>query len=86
MNINISPEQLLAEIDDLVRTMPAALDAGNGSSYSTAWLGRTAAILTEWDYTQGPVFKHHIDNINSGIGAHIQTGLKKLSVMLSQAR
>ena len=48
-------ERLLAEVEDLLRTSPpqSAFEEREDDE-ALSWLGRTKAILTEWDFTQTP--------------------------------
>ena len=50
---DISKEQLLAEVEDLLRTMPQ-LQQATGETLS--WLGRAAAVIHQWDTAQAVAF------------------------------
>ena len=45
-------EQLLAEVEDLFRTMPAMETLGHATGENFAWLGRFAAFVAAWSIPQ----------------------------------
>lgn len=47
-------EELLAEVDDLLRLTP--LEVGYTIPENIAWAGRAAALINEWDSLKGPLF------------------------------
>jgi hypothetical protein len=53
----VTKEELLAEVEDLIRLTP--LDVGYVTPENTAWAGRGAALINEWDYRQSPIFSLH---------------------------
>jgi hypothetical protein len=50
---DISNEQLLAEVEDLIRTMPPLQQA---NEETLSWLGRAAAVIHQWDMAQAIAF------------------------------
>ena len=49
----IPPEQLLVEMEDILRTMPETSSLGNDDDDVIAWLGRASAAVHEWDFIKG---------------------------------
>lgn len=82
--MSIKPEQLLAEIDDLLRTAPR--NFSYDSPEINAWLGRAAALLDMWDGTRSIPAKVCISEINSGTVGRITSGVRGLMTALNQAR
>jgi hypothetical protein len=82
--MSITPEQLLAEIDDLLRMAPQ--NFSSGSPEINAWLGRAAALLDMWDGTKAIRAQIRIADINSGTMERSVTGVRGLMTMLNQAR
>ncbi len=67
-------EVLLAEVEDLLRTMPnrATLAHNNDENYS--WFGRVAEFVDEWDPIKSPVLELRIAGIQSNIGTRHDEG------------
>ena len=60
----MNDEQLLAEVEDLLRSSPpqsAFVEQENEEVLG--WLGRTAAVLEKWDFTNFPFIRSHISAI-----------------------
>lgn len=45
----LPPEQLLAEIQDIIRSMPGPRDFGRNPDNCIPWLGRANAAMNQWD-------------------------------------
>jgi hypothetical protein len=45
----LPPHQLLAEVEDLIRSMPARSALGNDDDATLAWLGRAVAVVKAFD-------------------------------------
>ena len=57
----MNDEQLLAEVEYLIRNSPPKPDFMEpGNDEVLVWLGRTAAVLDKWDFTEGPFIHQHI--------------------------
>lgn len=79
----IPPEQLLAEIEDILRTMPTTHSLGVGDEDALAWLGRAAASVHEWDFIKGASFDLSLGRIGS---RNYVSGIREVRVLLHQAR
>jgi hypothetical protein len=88
MNINkVPPEQLLAEVNDLLRTMPTESEfiAGNPEVYS--WIGRAAAVAHAWDVVKAITkFDPVIPQLSSKHKQFVAPGISKALIFLNQAR
>jgi hypothetical protein len=54
----ITDEQLLAEIDDIMRSMPP-----ENACRKVEWTGRAAAALTRWDMARSPTINSMVDDM-----------------------
>ena len=53
MGATIPQEQLLAELEDLLRTMPNEATIRHDTDENFSWLGRAAAIIERWNESKG---------------------------------
>lgn len=51
----LPPEQLLAEIQDVIRSMPSGRDFGCNPDSCIPWLGRASAAMNQWDAARSMV-------------------------------
>ncbi|MCK9382433.1 MAG: hypothetical protein M0P95_15390 [Sulfuritalea sp.] len=83
----IPPAQLLAEIEDVLRTMPPGHTFGDDTPDHFAWLGRALAVMNSWNPIKGTVlFEGHIAKMNSRMSQDVEAGVKGVLTMLHQAR
>lgn len=80
----LSPEQLLAELDDLVRTLPSGHALVNEDV--SAWTGRAEAVMHEWDRIQAVSFTSAVRAVGSGNWILIRPALKEIPSLLHRAR
>jgi len=82
---SLTPEQLLAEIEDVIRTMPPRDLIHNDASETLAWIGRATAVMHEWDNIRSTSFNLHIASIHRGTIHDLASGYKGALAMLHQA-
>ena len=80
----LSPEQLLAELGDLIRTLPPASDLAKADV--TAWTGRACAVMHQWDPRQAVSFDSAVRALGSGNWNLIGPALKDIPSLLHRAR
>jgi len=83
----INPEQILAEIEDILRTMPARETLGHDTPEHLAWFGRTAAVIELWDYQK--VSRFDLLRMQFFLGMSTPLGrqaLREMFVMIHQAQ
>ena len=87
MNI-FAPAQLLAEVEDVLRTMPPSHTFGNGQPPEHfAWLGRATAVISAWDSSKSTIyFEPAIAKMNSRFSKDVDEGSKTVLTVLHQAR
>ena len=84
---NIPPAQLLAEIEDVLRTMPPMHAFGNNAPEHFAWLGRASAAISAWNPIKATTqFELHIAKMNSIMSRDVESGGRAVLTMLHQAR
>jgi hypothetical protein len=74
-------EQLLAEIEELVRTAPTTINAMR-SSFD--WLGRFNAVIRAWDPSRSSELIAASTNLQNSLSAH--EGFQAVSTLLHEAR
>ncbi|MCZ6751602.1 MAG: hypothetical protein O7E51_07225 [Acidobacteria bacterium] len=86
MNMKVTKEQLLGEVEDLLRTMqPVSLHPA-GPGLDVAWVGRLLAVIQNWRPLEVVFLKVDIEKAN-GITSVIRLdGSRGVSTLLHQAR
>ncbi len=82
----MTDEELLVELEDLLRTMPPSERLGHDSADVLSWLGRAAAIISNWRPDMMILARPHLRNIHSSIESDYHEASTGLIVMLNQAR
>ena len=60
----LTNEQLLGEIEELLRTIPSGSSFGTYGTESLSWLGRATAVIEAWDALKGTIFRIALQNFN----------------------
>ncbi len=60
----ISKEDLLVEMDDIIRSMPPRPTLRHDLPENFDWFGRAAAAIHKWDSVRAIFFNGHLDRIN----------------------
>ncbi len=86
--VAINKEQLLAEVEDVLRTAPTlqAFAQDSGGEEHLAWLGRAAAAIELWDLSKTPRVSMALAGVPSDFLDPCQKALSTLKVLLQQAR
>ena len=83
----IPPARLLAEVDDLLRSMPTLDSFGDCTPEHMSWLGRASALVHTWDSTKAIVrFDIFVAQMNSRTTRDVEAGAKGARTMLHQLR
>lgn len=81
------PESLLAEADDLLRTMPAMHEFTPDSLEHIAWVGRASALAHAWDPVRAVVkFDQYARNLTSYSSRDVDPALRSILTVLHQIR
>lgn len=83
----ITPDQLLFEVEDILRSMPESQSLGNDSGDVLAWIGRASAAIHAWDPIKAAViFDRHVGKLGSTYGREFTPAVRGVLVMLHQAQ
>jgi len=82
----MTKQQLLAEIDDLLRTMPPRETIYQGTPGNWAWFGRLEAVIRKWDFAQIVHLSFAIEQIHMMNVVSANEGYRKVSTLLHQAQ
>jgi hypothetical protein len=83
----LPPAQLLAEVEDVLRTMPSPDSFGNDTPEHFAWLGRASAVVHAWDPIKATIlFDSHVAKMNSRLARDVEVGARAVLTMLHQVR
>jgi len=81
-----SKEHLLAEIEDVLMTMPPRATIRQASDENLSWLGRAAAAVESWNFAKGIVFNTALAKFNTPIAGMADVGYREMKIVLHQAR
>jgi hypothetical protein len=82
----LTKDQLLAEIDEVIRTMPPRAEIRKQTPSNMAWFGRAFAALNKWNSIQAIYAQQYVDEIfNVRIAPDLNNGLARYSMVLHQA-
>jgi hypothetical protein len=82
----IEPFQLLAEVEDLLRTAPAASTLNQSDLETLAWLGRAASIIRRWSPARSLGFDSDIRQLHAGRAFNPTPAVAGIFTMLNEAR
>lgn len=81
-----SSEQLLAEIEELLRIAPSQIALQMSNQDNFAWQGRASAAVKRWDGVEGVIFDSHARAFASGTHGLVDPGYIGMLVVLNKAR
>jgi hypothetical protein len=81
----MNDEQLLMELEDLLRNTPPKHSIRKETPENFSWLGRAAAALEAWNMVKGSVAKVDINNIQSANIILYSDGYRKTLTVIHQA-
>src|SRR5258708_26622417 len=78
-------EQILGEVEDLLRTMPPRATIRHESEENLSWFGRLSAVINIWNPVQAAMLKMYL---NSFFGLRLGTdgSYQKIVALLNEAR
>ncbi len=82
----LDPAQLLAEIEDVIRTAPPQSTLHLVESDALAWLGRAASLIRRWDSTKGILFDSEVRQLHAGRSFNPATAVAGIFTTLHEAR
>ncbi len=82
----MTKEQLLAEVEDLLRTMPPRATIRHEAEQNFSWLGRMSAVIEQWNPAMSNILREHLDRLH-GQNAHLATeSFRRILTLLHQAQ
>ena len=80
-------EQLLAEIEDILKTMPPRSTIRHHTEENVNWFGRVSAAIEKWTPSKRALVKEYLDLFfSNGHARETAHGLTKLLTLLNQAQ
>jgi hypothetical protein len=82
----VTKEQLLGEVEDLLRNVPSISDILENKENGVAWLGRFSAVIRAWDGTRAPeviLAQMQLESINFAAN---NNGYRRILALLNDAR
>jgi hypothetical protein len=86
MSNKMNDEQLLAEIEDLSRTMPAIEKLDHETGENFAWLGRLAAFVEAWSLPKTMLLSGAMRDLQHGLSDVRSSGLRAIQILMYQAK
>jgi hypothetical protein len=77
---------LLAEIEDIIRLMPARAMLMRDTQENFSWLGRVVAAVARWSPDAGERARRCVEKLQAVMAADAQRGYLGLMVILNEAR
>ncbi len=84
--MSIPPDRLLAEIEDLLRSMPPREKFHHDDLEIQEWLGRAQAIVEEWSPLKLPFFQLEVGKLHHTVGYTSDDGFRAMLRTIQQAR
>jgi hypothetical protein len=82
----MNEEELLGEVEDLLRTMPPRETLRHATDENFAWLGRVSAVIEAWSLAKTIPLGMAMDQFHGQSARDAQEGLRKLLTLLHEAR
>lgn len=82
----MTDEELLAEVEDLLRNMPDRTTIRDDTDDNFSWLGRVSAFVEEWNQYKTIPLNSALTHLESPMAAHVSSAVRGISTLLHQAR
>jgi hypothetical protein len=83
---DISTEQLLAEVEDVIRTMPPRSTIRHENDDNLSWLGRASAVVYQWNRAEAVTFDSYVSKVHAVMAGDAQQGIRGVLTMLHRVR
>ena len=78
--------QLLAEVEDVLRSVPPRETLRHETNENFSWLGRAAAVIQEWDLPRMISWNQAVARFHDRMGPTSTLGYREIMVLLNQAQ
>jgi hypothetical protein len=85
-SVPISNEQLLAEVEDILRSMPARATLRHPNDENFGWLGRVGALIEAWSMPKTVFLRPAVDQFHHPDAYQANEGFRKIMTLLHEAR
>ena len=86
-NALLSREQLLVEMEEIIRTMPPRATIRHETEENVAWFGRASTAIEKWNPSKAALVKEYLDLFfSNGHARETGYGFTKLLTLLHQAQ
>lgn len=82
----MNQEELLGEVEDILRTMPLRETLRHPTDENFAWLGRVSAFIEAWDLSKGISLGMAMHQFQGQMARDAQEGMRTILTLLHQAR
>ena len=82
----LTDEQLLAEVEDILRTMPPRETLRHSTAENFGWLGRVGALVEAWKLPKSLYLRPAIDQFHGQSARDAEEGFRKIVTLLHEAR
>ena len=82
----MTDEELLAEVEDILRSMPDRATLRHPTDENFAWLGRVSALIEAWNPVKAIPLGAAMDQFHGVMARDAQEGSRKIQTLLHQAR
>jgi hypothetical protein len=80
-------EELLGEVEDVLRTIPPRDTLRHPLEQNFAWFGRAGAVVEAWNPALGIAFRGNVERFMSGaMPRDVNAALNQVMIVLHQAR
>lgn len=79
-------QQLLAEVEDILRTMPPRATIRHNTDENLTWLGRAANFVEHWKPEKAALFREHEDRFHQRMANESMLGQRGIMTLLNQAQ
>jgi hypothetical protein len=78
-------QQLLAEVEDVLRTLPPKATIRHDTEENLSWLGRAANVIEQWEPLKAPLFRGYLTQFHNRTAQESTEGFRQMMVLLHQA-
>lgn len=82
----MNQEELLGEVEDILRTMPPRETLRHPTDENFAWLGRVSAFIEAWNLPKGITLGMAMHQFQGQMARDAQEGMRTILTLLHQAR
>src|SRR5260370_25432043 len=81
----MTKEQLLGEVEDLLRTMPSRVTMRQETGENVRWMGRLSAVISGWSTPHAIMLRGYLIQFNSHVAQLHDVGFRNVLTILYEA-